>query len=92
METAMQFPPNDKVKRGFRRGEKGLMTIAQQLQRTYAAIAMHVRSNCNAHTQQLLWDDKKVVFAAQEPCLKMINCYVFRTVRTLFIANFAPWK
>jgi hypothetical protein len=33
---------------------------------TYAAIAMHVRSNCNAHTHQLLWDDKQGVFGAQK--------------------------
>jgi hypothetical protein len=41
------------------------MTIAQQLQRTYAAIATHVRSNCDARTHQLLWDDLWGVFAQQ---------------------------
>jgi hypothetical protein len=44
------------------RDKKGVLAIAQQLQRTYAAIAMHVRSNCNARTHQLLWGREKAVF------------------------------
>jgi hypothetical protein len=59
--TVRQTGVNRDVKRGFSRGKKGVMTIAQQLRCTYAAIAMHVRSNCNARAQQLLRYHKKAV-------------------------------
>jgi hypothetical protein len=50
------------TKRGFPRCEKGLMTGQKGGFHDTAAIAMHIRSNCNARAQQLLWDDLQAVF------------------------------
>jgi hypothetical protein len=37
------------------------------LQRTYAAIATHIRTNCCGMTSRAFLHDKQVVFALQEP-------------------------
>jgi hypothetical protein len=57
------------------------MTIAQQLRCTYAAIATHVRSNCNAHPQQLQRTRERAVFAPQEAPSCIAGSHVFHRER-----------
>jgi hypothetical protein len=50
---AMQKRANRDVKRGFSWGKKGVLTGQKGANDNRAAIAMHIRSNCDARTQQL---------------------------------------